>query len=88
MTLRCSARSPSAPSGPMQFSIRASGRNGGAHPALVPSLIPYLAMPALVAALTAAIGQRRPAAAGAPDLRRTILCSSVRRCKWPSCFKG
>ena len=38
------------------------------NPALVPSLIPYLAMPALVAALTAAIGQRRPAAAGAPDL--------------------
>ncbi len=36
--------------------------------ALVPWLIAYLAMPALVAALTAAAGLRRSAAAGAPDL--------------------
>ncbi len=36
--------------------------------ALVPWLIPYLALPALVAALTAARGLRRSAAAGAPEL--------------------
>jgi len=38
------------------------------NPALVPPLIPYLAMPALVAALTAASGVRRSALVDAPDL--------------------
>lgn len=38
------------------------------NPPLVSPLIPYLVMPALVAALTAALGMSKPAVVGAPNL--------------------